>query len=686
MEKDYKKYRETLKEVDQHYQMWTQDNDTRLNRKGGWNDITDAYYGKLPNDWPYITKIVDPRIRTSLIEKNARLINNKLRGRLVPREGSDILGAKINNALLDFQWDNANDGGSMLTKISISDMDTRLYQSKFGLVKWKVEYNEDGSIKSEGNDFIPLDIRDCGMDPAASHIKGAKWFQYRTWEHIEDLERQSDTGGKPLYKYLGTIKAWLKEQMTSSSGQRRKDTYVRRVPQLRGLEDRVGEDLAFPVIEIIHELREDRWIDYHADLKLIIRDISNPYDHKKIPTAQLRYYPLQDDPLGESEVEPVIPIWKAIQATVCGYMDEVILKMRPPLKIIQNACTIETIVYGPEAQWLVTRPDAITEMQSNGEAVKYFETTYSALISAFNVAMGDMSQGTSAVQPFESEKTATEVKASLRQQNVRDQKNQNDLAEFIKDIMLMWLSNNKQFLFTNPEKQEYILRIVGTENFNYFKRAGLDEMVLEPEVARMIGDIVEQKPDMTDTELGELVEAGKIPKHPVYENPNEKDPSKLIYKPKMRMSEMGDSAELSVIPEDLEGTYDYIADVRSMASGATQELLEARQGAMDLLLNNQNVIQLLAQEGFRVNAKELISNTFEDLGLRDAERYFEKIEAQGLPQTAGGILPNMQQPGLPGAPQASIGGGLPQPMAGPSPAGQGRQAPLPNQGAIPAGV
>ena len=672
---------EILKEVDQHYNMWTQDNDKRLSRKGGWNDVTDAYYGKLPEDWPYITKIVDPRIRTSLIEKNARLVNNKLRGRLVPREGSDILGAKINNAKLDFDWDNANDGGSMLTKISICDMDTRLYQSKFGLVKWKCEYKDDETIKFEGNEFYPLDIRDCGMDPSAMHIKGAKWFQYRTWEHIEDLEKQSDTGGKPLYKYIGTIKAWLRESQQANSGQRRKDSYVRRVPQLRGLEDRVGEDMAFPVIEVVHELRENRWIDYHPDLKLIIRDIENPYEHGKIPIAQLRYYPLQDDPLGESEVEPVIPLWKAIQATVCGYMDEVILKMRPPLKIIQNAVTIETIVYGPEAQWIVTRPDAVTEMQSNGEAVKYFETTYSALISAFNVAMGDMSQGTSAVTPFESDKTATEIKASLKQQNVRDQKNQNDLAEFIKDIMLMWLSNNKQFLFSNPEKQDYVLRIIGDENFNYFKRAGLDEMVLEPQVAQMIGDIVQEKPDMSDSELGELVETGKTPKHPVYENPDEKDPSKLNYKPKMKMAEMGDSAELSIVPEDMEGTYDYIADVRSMASGATQELLEARQRAIEMLIAGPTsalVIQLLMQEGYKVNAKELIENTFEDLGLRDASRYFEKVEGQGLPNAVGGVGPNSQVGGLPPAPQANLGGPVQQQVAVPGA--------VPNPQGVPQGI
>jgi len=46
----------------------------------------------------------------------------------------------------------------------------------------------------------------------------------------------------------------------------------------------------------------------------------------------------------------------------------------------------------------------------------------------------------------------------------------------------------------------------------------------------------------------------------------------------------------------------------------------------------------------------------------------------------------MSQPGLQTLPQANPGGGLPQQMAGPVPAGQGGQAPLPNQGAIPPGL
>ena len=123
----------TKLQINQHYRMWTEDNEKRWTRRFGFNAVTDAYLGKLPSDWPYSSKVVDPRIRTSLTEKNARLLNGKLRGRLVPREGGDVLKARINNALLDFQWDNANYGGSMLSKWATMDMDARLYASKFAL-------------------------------------------------------------------------------------------------------------------------------------------------------------------------------------------------------------------------------------------------------------------------------------------------------------------------------------------------------------------------------------------------------------------------------------------------------------------------------------------------------------------------------------------------------------------------
>lgn len=623
-------------QVERHYIQWNEDNDQRRLRKNGWNDVTDAYWGKLPTDWPYMNKVVDPRIRTSLIEKNARLLNSKLRGRLIPREGGDVIKARINNALLDFQWDSANYGGTMLDKWGQMDLDTRLYGSKFALVYWRHEKNSKGEVKFDGNEFKVLDIRDCGIDPSADNIRNAKWFQHREFAKLEDLELVSYTGGKQKLPGLAELKSRIQ-----NNSDRRDNAYENRILSLKGLEDRVGEDKAFPVVEIVTEYRKDRWITFSPKYKVILRDIENPYQHGKIPIVQLRYYSIQGDPLGESEVEPVLPIWKAIQATINGYLDNMANHVRPPLKVIEGAARIETIVYGPEAIWLLDRQDAVMEMPSNGEAMRNFQTTYQALVAAFNTAMGDTSLGISAIDVASRRRTATEIKNAERQQNNRDQKNQQALSEGLQDMMSMWLVNNRQFLFTDPEKNEFVLRIIGSEMFKYFQQAGLDEMVLPDESATTIAEIIDQmEGNVSDDDLMGMVEAGKVPKFPVIENPQEKRPDKIRMKPKMSMNDMRDEAQLIITPEDLEGTYDYIASVRSMALGAEQEMLSARQQAVDLVMNPQ-IQQMLMNESIKVNIKDLLIDNFNDLGMRDAEKYFGKVEPE-VPQQ--NMLPQMALP------------------------------------------
>lgn len=672
-----------LQEVEQHYQQWTDDNNKRMTRHNGWNDITDAYWGVLPKDWPYISRVVDPIIRTTMVEKNARIINNKLRGRLVPREGGDMMGAAVNNAILDFQWDNANDGGSMLTKLSISDMDARLYQTKFALVKWRYETDGDDVI-FDGNEFYPLDIRDCGMDPQATHIRNAKWFQHRSWEVLEDLENQVDGEGKSMFSNISELKTSIKEKVGVKRTVNKTNEYTPRGLQIRGLEDHTGEDLAYPIVKIVTEYRNNKWIVFSPDYHLILKVTDNKYDHKKIPVAQLRYFPIQDDPLGESEVEPVLGIWLSVQAVVNGYLDEVILKMRPPLKIIENAARVETIIYGPEAQWLVDRQDAIEEMRSSGDSLQYFQTTYQALKSAFNVAMGDLSaQNISNFGPFEGkDKTATEIRATQQQQNTRDQKNQNDLGEFLEDVMMMWMSNNKQFLFSDPNKADYIIKLVGNDLIEKFKQLGLDSVDVDPSSAKMIADIIEQNPDMSPQEIQVLHETASMPRYPVVMNPDEKDITKLEVKAKMVLSDEGQSGELSVVPEDLDGAYNYIPDVQSMSLGANDQRIRGRTEAITLLTSNPTVLQLLQGEGYKPKVKDLLVADLEGKGLSDAERFFEKLNEQPLNQLTqdqaqanGGLDPNMQVPGLPGVPQANLAGGVQQQMAGPDQSGLGGGVP-----------
>lgn len=679
------KYENVLSEVLKHYEMVREDNNTRQTRENGWNDVVDAYWGKLPDDWPFDSKVTIPLIRTSLTEKNARLINSKLRGRLTPRKDASVIGSKINNAILDFQWDTANYGGSMISKWKEMDMDARMMGSCFALVIWRhtEETRPDSKgrkkrvVTFDGNEFLPLNPLDCGIDPNAKNVKDARWFQVRRWQTIADLESENDTAtGEVIYPGLAELKRVM--SMDPASGRmaqdRRDNEYIERIKSLKGLQDRMGEDQVFPVVEVITEYRKDRWITFSPKHKIILRDIPNPYTHGEIPVVQLNYYKIQDDPWGESEVEPVLPIWRAIQAVVCAYLDTMIIHMRPPLVAVEGQVRQETIKYGPEEVWIVNNQGAITEFKGNTDSLAYFQTTFAALISQFNLAMGDLSQGVNTFDPFsKQEKTATEVRATVRQQNVRDQANQNELAEALKDMMMMWLSNNRQFLFADPTKKFQVIRIVGADAYQAFKQAGFDAMETPNDALKTISDIIQsQGGDVSDAQLQELMQAGEVPRFPVVLNPNERNPEEFQLQPKMEIDENGTEANLYITPEDLDGYYEYIPDVKSMTATFSEEQSLAQQQALQILTGNPVVLELLRAEGFRPNIKELLVRNIESAGDSDAQRYFTRIESQpeqgaipgGGPGAEPGVGQNLQQPGLPEAPPAVPEGSNLEQMAG----------------------
>jgi len=278
-----------------------------------------------------------------------------------------------------------------------------------------------------------------------------------------------------------------------------------------------------------------------------------------------------------------------------------------------------------------------------------FQADYGALVSAFNTAMGDMSQGTSAVDPFDTEKTATEVKASVKQQNTRDQSNQTKLAEAIQDMMMMWLSNNKQFLFTDPTKQDFLLNILGEDQFNFFKQSGLDEMEIPIEVEQDISQYIsDMGGNVSDLDIDTMREAGKIPRYPVKSG-------KSI---STKLEVDGNAAKLHITPEDLDGSYDYVPDVVSMAVGANEEMRQGQRMIMETALNPA-VQQMLLQEGVKIKVKDILISNFENNGEKDASRFFETIEqpavAQGSQQPPLGNVPISPTEVAPGTDVSNVG-------------------------------
>jgi len=634
----------TLEEAMRHYNDGQNAMQQRKNRKpGGWDDIINCYMGRLPDNWPYISVFTDPVVRTTILEKTARLLNSKLKGKLTPRENSDIIKARIQNAILDFQWDYANEGGSMLEKVAQTDQLCRVFGAGFVLVYW--------NNKTNSNEIKVIDPRDIFLDYGATHVRNAKWIQIREYVTEEAMIAR----GLPVEQVQGLFDANVDD--------RRETNYQSQVKINRGLNQNLGNQ-GIPTLEIVTEYTADRmqvFTPKHLDGFII--DQPNPYKHGKAPIAMLRYYPLPDDIYGESEVEPVIGLQKAINACLCGFFDQMNLSMQPPLKIVSGKVRMESIEYGPGARWIVNSPEAVTEAQLGQGTVNEFNTTYSALKAAFNTAMGSQSLGVSNIGPYQGDKTATEINQLSTQQNTRDQYNQLYLAEFLKEIVMMWVSNNKQYLFDDPTKTHIIMKIVGKDKIREFEALGLGNAALDQSMSNELGAMTMQNPDMMNQgNLEDIVNQSATPEFPVVTNPYD-FPENFDVHRKLETSPNGSEASLYVTPDDMEGVYDYEPDVKSMAAGSSIMMQNARNKVYEMVLNNPTANQMLAQQGYVLNVKELFEGMFEDAGYRDAESLFTSLQEQAQATAANAAQNPMMMAQMGGMmmPQGMQNGGQPQP-------------------------
>jgi hypothetical protein len=633
---------ELLAELMYHYTFSQDDMDRRKLRKNGWDDIQKAYFGYLPANWPYLAKVTDPVIRTAILEKTARLFAGKLRGTVVPREGADEISAKVMNALLDFQWDAATLGGTMLEKIIMMDIQTRLFGASFGLCYWDIKKDKNGET-FETNEFKVLDNRDVFVDYQANHVRSSNWVQIREWVTFQDLKQKND-GGEPIYKNLDVLESRLLDD-NKPAPERRDNKYTSIVKQLRSLEDRVGQDIYYPTIEIVTEYRRDRWITFAPRLGVILRDIENPYKTKEIPVVMLRYYPVGDDVYGESEVESVLPLYRALNSILCGFLDQINLAMRPPIKVANNAegVRLDTLVYGPNAIWLTGNTTAnVIEHQSGSQSIGSFQTSYTAMKSAIQTALGEQSLGLPPIGPFAQDKTATEIRTTQRQALARDNYNQIYLEEFLKDMVMKWISNNQQFLFADPTKEAQIVRIVGKEILQGLEDLGIANEEIPMDVMNEAVNLIDESGgNLTPEELQVIADTSKTPNFPVNVNGQTM--------PKLQMDERGMFANLYITQEDMNGLFDYIPDVKSMAIGVSDEAIRGRNQALTLLLNPA-IEAKIAEAGQKVNVVELVKQILYDNGVKNADKLFEDKQNEqqlptGLPFPTGqGPIPTSPSP------------------------------------------
>lgn len=657
--------RRLFTEVKSHYDMADEDLRTRIQRKNGFDDadkLFSNYIDESRDKWPYQSVVFDPRVATAIWEKNARLIANKPKGRLVPREGSDEVGAYINNELLSWEWDQVSRVDEpMVAKIAALDMNARKYGSAFGVVTWRYEHravmDKDGTAKRkcvyDGPYFKVLDARNVLANPSFSTIKN--WFQYREFTTIQDMKAINERSrGEPKYKNLDILQGRLDEESKTRGGDTRSSQYLVKNKAIRGLNDFLGQDTAFKTVEIIHEYRQDRWITFAPQHGVILSDGPNPYRHGEIPVVMLRYNSLGDDLYGFSEIEQVARVQKAINALVCQYLDTIQTDLYPPVLVDSTRVNLNTLEFGPNTKWMVSGGDprtAIARLETSTAATNSFTQAYSLLVGSLQNALGEASAAFSNLDPFGSQKTATEIKDTSFSRTVRDNSNQIYLSEAVKKITMLWHAMNQQFLFSLPNEKQKIIRIVGRDAINFFNEQGLGDVhPTEQEV---------QEEAMT----GIPSNTGIGPEYPVV-GPNGE------MKPKFELDHSGQGGYLTIEKEDLGGDFDYIPDIESMRA-PTEGETEQKFMQMIQLVSLPPVMQMLAAEGKRPKMSELITRAMEATRVvRDADAFFENTPTPPMDPTMG-----MSQ-GLPGAPQ---GPGGPQPEGGMPTNGQPtEQGPVPN--------
>lgn len=626
-----KQEREAFSDVYRHYEMSVSDLTKRIVDFDKRDILFRSYIQK--SNWPYRALVFDPRVFTTIYEKTARILANKPRGRMEPRESGDALGAKINNELLNFQWDDNErvDSSPMLAKWALMDLNARKYGASFGLVKWHYErhvIDRKGHIFFDGPNFKPWANRDVLHNPSYSTIKN--WIQLRDYNTFQELSEVNDSArSKPIYKNLDLLKQSLSKEGLKV-GDQRATNYVVKNLSIKGLTDYLGQDPTYKVVEIITEYRPDRWITFAPKHGIVLRDIPNPYKHNQIPVVQLKYYPIDDDIYGLSEIEPVEKLQNAINALLCQYLDAINMSLYAPLKVrnTNGAVQMHTLEFGPAKKWLMNDPatDVVAHDQATS-GVAEFSNTYRFLVSALQEGLGETSAIASNQAPGSGDKTATEIKDLQVSRNARDNFNQIFLSEAIKKQMMFWYKMNQQFMFNAGEKQK-VIRIAGKDAIKFFQNMGLDANGLTDEAIDML----------SDETLADSVSPQDL-EQPLFPVNTPEGPST-----KFSMEPGGQSGKLILEPDDLSGSYDYIPDVGSMSRNASEEEINARGDFLSRVTGIDpktgqptGIAAMMAQEGKRIKATDLLIDYAEDIGFQAAEQYVENIPEQN-PNEMGGAV------------------------------------------------
>lgn len=597
---EYTKLKEAdvAKKVSHHYELSKRYTDIIHKRMNEQEELYRTYINA--NDYPHTARVFDPRVFRVIETVTPRLVANEPEGSFYPTEEGDIETAYILSALTKYDWRRAK----MFPKLVTFVKGMLIFGTAFGRVYWdyrtktrsrmipkeiggKLMWSPSNTEKIEitefdGPNFENLNIYDCFPDPNATNMDDMRYFIYRTFKTLKELENCTDTRGNPKYKNLDKLRLMIqqkKDQSGNKGGTSPTDLEYREHRRtMLGTQEFIGDDEYNPTLTILREFTPDGWCEVVKDYDVVIREVENPYFDGDLPIIYGVDYPYPGELFGMGEIEPIDRVQRAINAVLNQRLDNVQLVLRNMWKVRRNS--------GVDMSSLISAPGNIIQVDDMTalEPLSIPDVTGATFVQTMDYLTSSLQNGsgitdyTLGVNSGANTTNSTATGVRLIQQEANAQfklKVQLFNHQVVSQIVNKW--KNLRIQYTTEEQK---LRIIGKQ------------------------------------EVEELVEKTELSKRDMFGN--DIVPGDFSSTAKLEIGKNGTFAFLHLLPDDIQpsvvGDYDFIPAITTEQLNDPMAQQEAFFAAVDRV-TSQPFVEGLAQQQKMVNYDFLARKTFEKLGI-----------------------------------------------------------------------
>lgn len=434
--------------------------------KQKWDDFYDLYRGVLDSTTKSIwqANIFVPYAFSTIETIVPRLVAGRPQIDVMPREEGDTDYARVQNYLVDYQWDQC-DMDKLLPDIVRQML---IYGTSVVKVYWdkKVETVEEeieidpdfpelGSQKVEVEKTTKnqpvvemVDLYDFFWDPKGFDIDSCGWVAHRTYRSYDYLIKMQKQG---LYKNVNLLE---KDKTRPFKGETDKITRTTALgttdPQsVSGDSDKEAN------IELI-EYWEDNRVVTIANRTVVIRDDKNPFAHGKKPFVRFVDQSVPKEFCGIGELEPIETLQKELNDMRNQRMDNASLILNR-MWLVQNGANVDEDELVSDVGGVI-HTDKIEGVQAlyppEIPNSSYREETLIKADIQQTTGITDYTKGVAS--DALANETATGISMMQEAGNARIKLKMMNIEMGIREIGELFISLNKQFI-----DEETVIRILG---------------------------------------------------------------------------------------------------------------------------------------------------------------------------------------------------------------------------------